>query len=171
MSLSRAWSFYVGFILIFAVFYLCDRSHACSPMRCPCCRQCRADETHDCQHAALVAFVGERHKCREAVVTGSGPVTTEAIARRLWTDRTLPRAACNMRCAVRRARCRAVRPLVRKIRGAPRRPRSARPLIGPGWPPLPHLHRDWAHPCHICAPFGTSVPRPLGSPLPRLQQD
>ena len=96
MSLSRAWSFYVGFILIFAGFYLCDRSHACSPMRCPCCRQCRADETHDCQHAALVAFVGERHKCREAVVTGSDPVTTEEIARGLRTDRNLQRAACNM---------------------------------------------------------------------------
>ncbi len=40
--------------------------------------------------------------------------------------------------------------------------------------PLPHLHRDWAHPCHICtgtrlAP-ATSAPG-LGSPLPHLHRD
>ncbi len=36
---------------------------------------------------------------------------------------------------------------------------------------LPHLHRDWAHCCHICAGTGltaaTSAPG-LGSPLPHL---
>ncbi len=36
-------------------------------------------------------------------------------------------------------------------------------------PPLPHLRRDWAHPCHICAGTGpapaTSAPG-LGPPLP-----
>jgi hypothetical protein len=40
--------------------------------------------------------------------------------------------------------------------------------------PLPHLHRDWAHPCHVCAGSGltpaTSAPG-LGSPLPRLHRD
>ena len=40
--------------------------------------------------------------------------------------------------------------------------------------PLPHLHRDWAHPCHICAGTGltpaTSVPG-LGSPLPHPSWD
>jgi hypothetical protein len=40
--------------------------------------------------------------------------------------------------------------------------------------PLPHLHRNWAHPCHICtgtalAP-ATSAPG-LRSPLPHLQRD
>jgi hypothetical protein len=40
--------------------------------------------------------------------------------------------------------------------------------------PLPHLPRDWAHPCHICAGTGlataTSAPGP-GSPLPHLHRD
>jgi hypothetical protein len=40
--------------------------------------------------------------------------------------------------------------------------------------PLPHLHRDWAHPCHIFAETGltpaTSAPGP-GSPLPHLHRD
>ncbi len=49
---------------------------------------------------------------------------------------------------------------------------------------LPHLHRDWSHPCHICTGTGltpatsalglgltaaTSAPRP-GSPLPHLHR-
>ena len=40
-------------------------------------------------------------------------------------------------------------------------------------PPLPHLHRDWARPCHICSGTGLA-PAPsapaLGSPLPDLHQ-
>ena len=32
-------------------------------------------------------------------------------------------------------------------------------------PPLPHLHRDWAHPCHICAGTG---PTPATSATRRL---
>ncbi len=40
--------------------------------------------------------------------------------------------------------------------------------------PLPHLHRDWARPCHICTGTGltpaTSAPG-LGSPLPHLHRD
>jgi hypothetical protein len=44
---------------------------------------------------------------------------------------------------------------------------------GPG-SPLPHLHRDRAHPCRICTGTGltpaTSAPRP-GSPLPHLHRD
>ena len=40
--------------------------------------------------------------------------------------------------------------------------------------PLPHLRRDWAHPCHICARTGltpaTSAPG-LGSPRPHLRRD
>jgi hypothetical protein len=40
--------------------------------------------------------------------------------------------------------------------------------------PLPHLHRDWAHPYHICTRIGltptTSAPG-LGSPLPHLHRD
>ncbi len=39
---------------------------------------------------------------------------------------------------------------------------------------MPHLRRDWAHPCHICAATGltpaTSAPG-LGSPLPHLRRD
>ena len=39
---------------------------------------------------------------------------------------------------------------------------------------LPHLHRDWAHPCHICTWTGltpaTSAPG-VGSPLPHLHRD
>jgi hypothetical protein len=39
---------------------------------------------------------------------------------------------------------------------------------------LPHLHRDWAHPCHICTGTGlapvTSAPG-LGSPVPHLRRD
>ena len=39
---------------------------------------------------------------------------------------------------------------------------------------LPHLHRDWARPCHICTGTGlapaTSAPG-LGSPLPHLHRD
>ena len=40
--------------------------------------------------------------------------------------------------------------------------------------PLPHLHRDWARPCHICTGTGlapaTSAPEP-GSPLQHLHRD
>ena len=40
--------------------------------------------------------------------------------------------------------------------------------------PLPHLHRDWAHPCHICTGAGltpaASAPG-LGSPWPHLHRD
>ena len=40
--------------------------------------------------------------------------------------------------------------------------------------PLPHLHRNWAHPCHICT--GTRLAAAtsalgLGSPLPHLHRD
>jgi hypothetical protein len=47
---------------------------------------------------------------------------------------------------------------------------AARPTSAPGLgSPLPHLHRDWAQLCHICAGTGlssaTSAPG-LGSPLP-----
>jgi hypothetical protein len=54
------------------------------------------------------------------------------------------------------------------------------PALGLGSPalglgsPLPHLHRDWARPCHICTGIGptpaTSAWR-LGSPLPHLHRD
>jgi hypothetical protein len=49
------------------------------------------------------------------------------------------------------------------------------PASAPGLgSPLPHLHRDWARPCHICAGTGlapaTSAPG-LGSPLPHLRRD
>ena len=40
--------------------------------------------------------------------------------------------------------------------------------------PLPHLHRDWARPCHICTGTeptpATSAPG-LGPPLPHLDRD
>ncbi len=40
--------------------------------------------------------------------------------------------------------------------------------------PRPHLHRDWAHPAHICTGTGrspfTSAPAP-GPPLPDLRRD
>ena len=40
--------------------------------------------------------------------------------------------------------------------------------------PLPQLHRDWAHPCHICTGTllirATSAPG-LGSPVPHLRRD
>jgi hypothetical protein len=46
------------------------------------------------------------------------------------------------------------------------------PLVKPIAPP--HLHRDWAHPCHLCARTGltpaTSAPE-LGSPLPHRHRD
>ena len=52
----------------------------------------------------------------------------------------------------------------------PPRPTSAPGLVSP----LPHLHRDWARPSHICAGTGlapaTSAPG-LGSPLPHLRRD
>ncbi len=39
-------------------------------------------------------------------------------------------------------------------------------------PPLPHLHRVWAHPCHICPKTGAHPPTSppgLGSRLPHLR--
>ncbi len=50
-----------------------------------------------------------------------------------------------------------------------------RPTSAPGpRPPLPHQHRDWAHPCQTCAGTGltplTSAPR-LGPALPHLRWD
>jgi hypothetical protein len=43
------------------------------------------------------------------------------------------------------------------------------PTSAPGLgSPRPRLHRDWAHPCHICT--GTRLPG-LGSPRPRLHRD
>jgi hypothetical protein len=41
-------------------------------------------------------------------------------------------------------------------------------------PPLPHLHRDWAHPSHSCTATGLTPPTSapgLGSPLPYLHRD
>jgi hypothetical protein len=50
-------------------------------------------------------------------------------------------------------------------------PPTSAPRLGS---PLPHLHRDWAHPGHIRTGTGltppTSAPR-LGSPLPHLHRD
>jgi hypothetical protein len=40
--------------------------------------------------------------------------------------------------------------------------------------PLPHLHRDWAHPCHICTRTGltpATFALGLNSPLPHLRRD
>ena len=40
--------------------------------------------------------------------------------------------------------------------------------------PLPHLHRDWAHRCHVCTRTGLALPTStlkLGSPLPHLHRD
>ena len=40
--------------------------------------------------------------------------------------------------------------------------------------PLPRLHRDWAHPCHICIGTGLTPATSAsgrGSPLPNLRQD
>ncbi len=52
-------------------------------------------------------------------------------------------------------------------------PTPATSVPGPG-APLPHLRRDWAHPCPFCTGTGptpaTYVPG-LGSPLPQLQHD
>ncbi len=52
-----------------------------------------------------------------------------------------------------------------------RTPATSAPVLGS---PLPHLRRDWAHPCHICTGTGlapaTSAPR-LGAPLPHLRRD
>ena len=47
-------------------------------------------------------------------------------------------------------------------------------LQGAGLTPLPHLHQDWAHPCHICT--GTAHPGPhlhqdWARPRPHLYQD
>ena len=52
-------------------------------------------------------------------------------------------------------------------------PRLWRALFRPG-PPLPHLHRDWAHPSHICTGTGPAPPTfapGLGPPLPHLHGD
>ena len=50
-------------------------------------------------------------------------------------------------------------------------PATSAPGLGS---PLPHLHRNWARPCHICTGTGltpaTSGPG-LGSPLPHLHRD
>jgi hypothetical protein len=49
------------------------------------------------------------------------------------------------------------------------------PTPAPGLgPPLPHLHWDWAHPCHRCtgAELAPATPAPgLGPPLPHLHRD
>jgi hypothetical protein len=45
-------------------------------------------------------------------------------------------------------------------------------VLATGAVPLPHLHRDWAHRCHICTGTGLTAAtsaRALGSPLPHLQ--
>jgi hypothetical protein len=51
---------------------------------------------------------------------------------------------------------------------------SAAEKVRPCASQLPHLHRGWAHPCHICTGAGltpaTSAPG-LGSPLPHLHRD
>jgi hypothetical protein len=54
-------------------------------------------------------------------------------------------------------------------------PRFAAATSAPGLgSPQPLMHRDWAHPCHICTGTGltsaTCAPG-LASPLPHLQQD
>jgi hypothetical protein len=50
-------------------------------------------------------------------------------------------------------------------------PPTSAPELGS---PLPHLHRNWAHPCHICARTGLNPPTSalgLGSPLPHPHRD
>ncbi len=50
-------------------------------------------------------------------------------------------------------------------------PATSAPGLGP---PLPHLHRDCAHPCHICtgtAPTPATSAPGLGPPLPHLHRD
>ncbi len=50
---------------------------------------------------------------------------------------------------------------------------AARSVPGLG-SPLPHLRRDWAHPCQICAGTGLTPPTSslgLGSPRPHLHRD
>jgi hypothetical protein len=155
MSLSRAWSFYVGFILIFAGFYLCDRSHACSPMRCPCCRPCRADESLDCRHAALVALVGES--------LSAGRPSWLGQTRLRWRRSRAGFGQIATFNALRATCCCAPRALRRSACALPRDPpalaqdtrRTTSLSVGAtidwtGLAPLPHLHRDSAHPCHIC---------------------
>ena len=39
---------------------------------------------------------------------------------------------------------------------------ASAPGLGPPWPHLEHLHRNWAHPCHICTGNGTG-PTPATS--------
>jgi hypothetical protein len=168
MSLSRAWSFYVGFILIFAGFYLCDRSHACSPMRCPCCRPCRADESLDCRHAALVALVGESLSAGRPSWLGQTRLRwrrSRAGFGQIATFNAL-RATC---CCAPRALCRSACALPRDPPALAQDTRRTTSLsVGAtiDWTalaPLPHLHRDWAHPwphphrdrwarrCHVCS--------------------
>jgi tetratricopeptide (TPR) repeat protein len=57
------------------------------------------------------------------------------------------------------------------LHGDRSRPATSRPRLGP---PLPHLCRDWVHPCRICARTGLTVPSPgpgLGSPLLHFPRD
>jgi hypothetical protein len=48
---------------------------------------------------------------------------------------------------------------------------TPRPRPPPLGSPLPHLHRYWARPCHICTDTGLATSAPgLGSPLPPLHR-
>jgi hypothetical protein len=79
--------------------------------------------------------------------------------------------------------CRAMVEPLRRVAGA--RPTTRRPHVHRDWArpchlstgtgaPRPHLHRDWAHPAHICAGIGFTPPTSahrLGSPRPHLHWD
>ena len=106
------------------------------------------------------------------LLTMEDPTLTHEIARR-------PAPACAVRRAAPTVTFREW--LLRKAFGAagdrqgaaqPVASRAVRGRLAPGG--RPHLRRDWAHPCHICAGTGRP-PLPtragLGSPPPLLRRD
>ena len=75
------------------------------------------------------------------------------------------------------ARCAVANPALRADFGAqgmePRRAARAHVGVRELGRPLPHLHRDWARPGHICTGTGPTLPSApaLGSPAPHLYED
>jgi hypothetical protein len=87
---------------------------------------------------------------------GSGPRPTSSTRQRRATGRWANRYRPTVITARRRSRFRRARPTT-SSRGVrpPRLPAPATATSAPGMgSPLPRLHQDWAHPCHICAATG-----------------
>ena len=133
---------------------LCPRAciPACVPRACGCKHAC-------CARARILV---PNRRCAAARI-GRDCVHACRVAGRAWADGHSRNKPTRVLCAARRGRYRFV------LLDPPPKPLQRQHLRI-----MPHLHRDWARPCDICARTGLTPPTPakgLGSTVPHLRWD